>query len=106
MNAGTVVAAFEVFGGAKNGDAESAANANTRTSITSHNSFLKLDATFFARAATIVRHRRAILDDADFQADGLKGADGRFTARAGTLNADFNFTHAVRHSLPGGILGD
>ena len=42
----------------------------------------------------------------DFQADRLQGADGGFTAGAGTFDADFDFAHAVRHRLAGGILGD
>src|ERR1043165_9871835 len=36
MNAGTIVTALQIFGRAENGDAESAADANGRTSITSH----------------------------------------------------------------------
>ena len=51
-----------------------------------------------------MRHRSDILDGTDFQANGLKGADGGFTAGSRTLHADFHFFHAVGHRLPGGIL--
>ena len=36
MHAGTVIAALEIFGRAKDGNAEPAANANARTCVTSH----------------------------------------------------------------------
>ena len=42
----------------------------------------------------------------DFQADGLQRADGGFAAGARTLDADFDFLHAVRHRLAGGVLRD
>ena len=49
---------------------------------------------------------RHVFDRADFQADGLQRADGGFTAGAGTFDADFDFLHAVRHRLAGGVLRD
>src|ERR1035441_3696570 len=64
------------------------------------------DAAFFARAAAVVRHRRHVLDGTDFQADGLERANRGFTTGARTLDADFNFLHAVGHRLTGGVLRD
>ena len=60
----------------------------------------------FAGAAAVVRHRSAILDRADLQTDGLKGADGGFATGARALDADFHFAHAVGHRLAGGVLRD
>jgi hypothetical protein len=53
-----------------------------------------------------VRHRRHVLDRADVQADGLQRADGGFAAGTGAFDADFDFLHAVRHRLAGGVLRD
>src|SRR5688572_31826610 len=53
-----------------------------------------------------MRHRGAVFNGGDFQANTLQGADGGFATGAGTLHADFDFAHAVGHSLAGGILGD
>ena len=64
------------------------------------------DAALFRRAAAIVRDGGDIADDADLQADGLDGADGRFTTCAGTLDADFDFLQTVAHGLAAGILRD
>src|SRR3974390_3161015 len=65
-----------------------------------------LDAALFAGAATVVRHRGHVLDGGDFQPDGLESADGRLAARTGAFNPHFEFAHAVRHGLPGGVLRD
>src|SRR5262249_12438270 len=43
MNTGAIVTALKVFRWTKNWDAESAANANTRTSITSHSKLILSD---------------------------------------------------------------
>src|SRR5436190_14711476 len=66
----------------------------------------RLHAALLTRAAAIVRDRRDILDGADFQSDGLQGANGRFTARTRTLDAHFDFAHAVRHGLACSVLSD
>ena len=77
MDARTVIAPLEIFRRAENRDAETAADANTRTSITSHRGFkIRLDAAFFAWTAAIVRNRCAILNDADFQTNRLESANG------------------------------
>ena len=47
-----------------------------------------------------------VLDGGDFEADRLERADGGFAAGAGTFDANFDFAHAVRHGLAGGVLGD
>ena len=46
VNTGAIISALEIFRGTKNGDAESAANANARTCITSHGKFLRLNFKF------------------------------------------------------------
>ena len=53
-----------------------------------------------------MRDGRDVLDGADFQADGLEGANGGFAAGAGAFDADFHFLHAVGHGLAGGVLRD
>src|SRR5437899_11302551 len=53
-----------------------------------------------------MRNGGAVLNDADFQANRLESANGRFAARSGAFDAHFNFTHAVRHRLASGILRD
>ena len=50
-------------------------------------------------------HWGDILDGRDFQADGLEGADGGFTAGTGAVHTDLELAHAVGHGLAGGILG-
>src|SRR5450432_64043 len=65
-----------------------------------------LDAAFFARAATIVRNRRHVLDRADLQTDRLNGANRGLTTGAGTFDPNFHFLHAVRHRLTRGVLRD
>ncbi len=65
-----------------------------------------LDATSLGRTATVVGNRRHILDGSDFDAKGLDGTNGGFTAGAGSLNADFSFAQAMAHRLAAGILAD
>src|SRR3974390_2555970 len=65
-----------------------------------------LHAALFAGTATIVGHRRDVLDHGDLQSDRLEGTDGPLTARPRALNAHFDFTHAVGHGLPRGVLSD
>src|SRR5258706_346007 len=59
-----------------------------------------------AGTAAVVRNRGHVLDRADLQANGLERANRGFAAGAGTFDTDFNFLHAVRHRLAGGILRD
>src|SRR6266849_9159754 len=66
----------------------------------------ELDAALFAGTASVVWNRGDIFDGGDFEADGLQGADGGFAAGTGTLDSDFNLSHAVRHGLASGVLGD
>src|SRR5664279_3121023 len=65
-----------------------------------------LDAAFLARTAAVVRHRRHVFDGTDFQTNRLQRADRGFAPGARTFDADFNFLHAVRHRLAGGVLRD
>src|SRR3954471_10249823 len=65
-----------------------------------------LHAALFARAAAIVGDGGDVFDGGDFQTDGLKRADSRFTTGTGTLDAPFAFFHAVGHRLARSILGD
>src|SRR5436190_22108924 len=65
---------------------------------------LMLHATFFAWPAAIVWDWRTILDDGNFQANSLQGADGRLTARPGPFDPNFDFTHPVGHRLPSSVL--
>jgi hypothetical protein len=62
------------------------------------------DAALFRRTAAVVRNRRDIADDGDIESDGLHGADGGFTTRAWTFDANFDFLETVAHGLAAGIL--
>src|SRR5688500_1031856 len=53
-----------------------------------------------------MRHRGAILDGGDLEADSLQRANGGFPAGAWSFDADFDFAHAVGHGLAGGVLSD
>src|SRR5207302_10787067 len=65
-----------------------------------------LDAAFFAWATAVVGNGCAVLDDADFQANRLESANGRFAARSGTFHAHFDFAHAMGHGLARRVLSD
>ena len=47
-----------------------------------------------------------VFDDADFEADGLDGADSGFATGAWAFDADFDFLETVTHGLAAGVLGD
>ena len=51
-----------------------------------------------------MRNGSAVFNNANFQTNRLQGANGGFTARSGPFDADFDFTHAVRHGLAGSVL--
>ena len=53
-----------------------------------------------------MRHGGAVFDDTDFEANGLERPNSRFATRTWTFDANFNFAHAMGHSLAGGVLGD
>src|SRR5687768_16010926 len=62
------------------------------------------DATLFWRAATIVRHRRDVLDNGDLQARCLNRTHRRFPTRAWTFHAHFHFFQTKAHRLAASVL--
>jgi len=67
---------------------------------------IALDTALFAGATAVMRNRSYVLNRADFQADGLQGADGGFTAGTGPFDPHFDFAHTVGHRRAGGVLRD
>ncbi len=64
-----------------------------------------LHASLFARATPVVWDRGNVFDQLDIQTSRLQRSDCTFAARARSLHADFNISHAELGCLFSGLLG-
>ena len=66
---------------------------------------LFLSARTLRRTAAVVGDRSNIVDRCDLQTGNLQASDGSFSSRTGTLDVNFNGSHAVVDSGLGSCFG-